>query len=355
MPQMGKITRRKVLEGGTALSLAGIAGCLGGGGDTYTLTVGCTSSGSSTMRAGQAMARTMNEHSDEVRFDPQTTDGLISNLYEYDGGEFEAIGTGIHGYSQAMNQGGDFEEEPVETVPHLGPLYTRAQIYFVARNGSGVESVSDLREGGYNLHPIQPGFGTRLLTEEIIREAGLWEQNEIINADAGDAAGAFEEGRIDVAAVYDSNGEALAGWVQEIDVRNDLHIIEANDEQFVETLKNFEGAAAYQTEPVGWEQDVTGVTDQTWTWTLDAGWAFSPDVPSDVTYELCQMYAEHADTVQESDETAMDYENLEEQFAGGFLEGAPVHEGVVEFLDEQDITVGEDVPGEPGGGEEFEV
>lgn len=355
MPQDSNISRRKVLQGGVALGLAGLAGCIGSDGDTHTLIVGCTSSGSSSMRAGQAMARTMNQHSDVVTFDPQTTDGLIANLYEYDSDEFEAVGTGIHGYTKAMNQEGDFGDTPVGKLPHLGPLYTRAQIYFVARDGSGVESVSGLRDGGLNLYPIQPGFGTRLLTEEIIREAELWDQNEIVNVDVGDAAGAFEEERIDVAAIYDSNGVALAGWVQEIDVRNDLHLIEGDDDQFIEVLENFEGAAAYKTEATGWEQDVTDIVDETWTWTLDAGWAFGPDVPSDVTYELCQMYADHADTIQESDDTAMDYENIEEHFAGGFLEGAPVHDGVVEFLDEQDITVGEDVPGEPGGDEEFEV
>ncbi|WP_436348579.1 TAXI family TRAP transporter solute-binding subunit [Natronorubrum sp. FCH18a] len=355
MPEDSKTSRRKVLQGGAALGIAGLAGCFGGDDDTYALTVGCTSSGSSTMRAGQAMARTMDEHSDEVRFDPQATDGLIANLYEYDSGEFEAVGVGIHGYSQAMGSEGDFEDDPVEQLPHLGPLYTRAQIYLVARDGSDVESVSDLRDGGHNLFPIQPGFGTRLLTEEVLREADLWDQNEIINIDVGDAAGAFEEERIDVAAVYDSNGVALAGWVQEIDVRNDLHLIDPDDDQFIETLENFEGADAYETEVTGWEQDVTGIVDETWIWTLDAGWSFSPDVPADVTYELCEMYAEHADTVQESDETAMDYDDLESHFAGGFLEGAPVHEGVADFLEDNDLTVGEDVSGERGGDEEFTV
>ncbi len=354
MPQDGNVSRRKVLKGSLTAGAVGLAGCLGGGGggDTYTLTVGCTSSGSSTMRAGQAMARAMNEYSDSVQFDPQTTDGLIANLYEYDGGEFEAIGTGIHGYSLAMQGEAQFADDPVETLPHLGPLYTRAHIYFVAREGSGVEGVSDLREGGVNLYPIQPGFGTRLLTEQVLKEADLWEQNEIINVDVGDAAGAVEEGRIDVAAVYDSNSVALAGWVQEIDVRNDLYWLPTDDDQFIETVENFSGAAGFEYEPTGWEQDMSKLTDVTHTWTLDAGWAFGPDVPADVTYELCRIAHEHSDTLQESDETSFDYQDFETHFAGGFLEGAPVHEGVADFLEENDAWNDDWTR---GGEEEFEV
>lgn len=346
------VSRRTVLKSGLAAGAIGLAGCLGDDDDVYTLTVGSTSSGSSTMRAGQAMARAMNQHSDSVAFDPQTSDGLVANLYEYDNGEFEAVGAGIDAYAQAMNGIGQFEDDPVDTVPHLGPLYTRAHIYFVAREGSGIEGVSDLREGGVNLYPIQPGFGTRLLTETIIQEADLWDQNEIINVDAGDAAGAFEEGRIDVAAVYDSNSAALAGWVQEIDVRNDLYLVPTDDEQFVDVVENYQGASAVEYEPPGWEQDVTELTEETLAWTLDAAWAYSPDVPADVTYEQCRIAYEHSDVLQESDETSFDYQDFDVHFTGGFLEGAPVHDGVADFLEEHDAW---DDNWTRGGDEEFEV
>ncbi len=353
MPEGNSVSRRSVLKGGAAAGVIGLAGCIGGDDNgEYTLTVGCTSSGSSTMRAGQAMARAMNEHSDSVSFDPQTTDGLIANLYEYDSGEFEAVGVGTQGYAQAMDREGQFADDPVERLPHLGPLYTRAAIYFVAREGSGIEGVSDLREGGVNLYPIQPGFGTRLLTETIIKEADLWDQNEIVNVDVGDSAGAFEEGRIDVAAVYDSNSVALAGWVQEVDVRNDLYWVPTDDDQFIDVIENFEGASAFEYEPVGWEQDMDDLTDTTWAWTLDACWTFGPDVPADVTYELCRIAHEHSSTLQESDETSFDYQDIQTHFAGGFLEGAPVHDGVADWLDEQ----GEwDDSWTRGGDEEFEV
>lgn len=304
------------------------------------------------MRAGQAMARALNEHSDSLQFDPQTTDGLIANLYEYDSGAFPSVGSGTHGYSLAMNGEAQFAEEPVSTLPHLGPLYTRAHIYFVGREGSGVEGVSDLREGGVNLYPIQPGFGTRLLTEQILQEAGLWEQNEIVNVSAGDAAGAVQEGRIDVAAVYDSNSAALAGWVQEIDVRNDLYFLPTDDDQFIEVLENFQGAQALEYEPIGWEQEMTRLTDTTYAWTLDAGWTFGPDVPDDVSYEICRVAHEHSDTLQESDATSFDYQDFEVHFAGGFLEGAPVHGGVADFLEENGAWNDDWTR---GGDEEFEV
>ena len=353
MPEGNSVSRRSVLKGGAAAGLVGLAGCMGNGDNgAYSLTVGCTSSGSSTMRAGQAMARALNEHSDSLTFDPQTTDGLIANLYEYDSGEFEAVGAGIDGYAQAMNGTGQFEDDPVDVLPHLGPLYTRAHIYWVAREGSGVEGLSDLRDGGLNVYPIQPGFGTRLVTETIMKEADLWDQNEIVNVDVGDSAGAFEEGRIDVAAVYDSNSVSLAGWCAEVDVRNDLYWLPTDDDQFVEVAENYEGAEALMYEPIGWEQEMNELTDETIAWTLDSAWAFGPSVPADATYELCRVAHEHSSTLQESDETSFDYQDYEVHFAGGFLEGAPVHAGVADWLEEQgewndDWTRGDD--------EEFEV
>lgn len=358
MPSNGRVSRRKVLQGGLTAGVIGLAGCASsddggsGGEDSYSLTIGCTSSGSSTMRAGQALARALNEHSDFLSVDPQTTDGLIANLYEYDSGEFDSVGVGIHGYSLAMKGEAQFAEEPVETVPHLGSLYTRAHIYFVGVEGSGVKGVSDLREGGVNLYPIQPGFGTRLLTETILKEADLWDQNEIVNVDAGDAAGAVEEGRIDVAAVYDSNAVALAGWCQEIDVRNDLYFLPTDDDQFIQTVENFEGAGGFEYEPSGWQQDMTKLTDKTHTWTLDAGWTFSPDVPAKVSHEICRVQHEHSDTLKESDETSMDYQDLETHMAGGFIEGAPVHDGVANFLEEHDAWKDKWTR---GGDEEFKV
>jgi len=76
-------------------------------------------------------------------------------------------------------------------------MFTSLQIHWVGLDGSGLESVADLREGGYTIYPIQPGFGTRLLTEEILQEAGLWEPNDILNVDTGDIPGAVEEDRVD--------------------------------------------------------------------------------------------------------------------------------------------------------------
>jgi TRAP-type uncharacterized transport system substrate-binding protein len=198
-----------------------------GDGDVFTVVIGGTSTGSSTQQASQALARAMSEHSDTVEVSVQVTDGWAAKLYEFDEGNIPAMGVDNNSLSKAMNEEGPFADDPVDTLPMQGFIFTSLEIHWVAMEGSGIESTADLADGGYDIYPIQPGFGTRLLTEEVIREAGLWEPNEILNVDTSDIAGAVEEGRVDALCIYGANGVALSSWVQEVDVRTGgaLHVI----------------------------------------------------------------------------------------------------------------------------------
>lgn len=189
-------------------------------GGTETITIGSTSTGSSTMQASQAFARATSDHSDVIEIDPQETGGWTANLHEYDGGDIPAMGVDNNSLSKAMNSEGPFEDDPVDSLPMQSFQFTSLQIYWVARAGTGIEHVDDIRDGGHTIYPIQPGFGTRLLTEEILQQDGFWEPNDIMNVDTGDIPGAVEEGRVDALCVYGANGVDLASWCQEVDVRS---------------------------------------------------------------------------------------------------------------------------------------
>jgi TRAP-type uncharacterized transport system substrate-binding protein len=333
--------RRDVLKGAATLGVITVAGSASAGADdgtqNYQIVLGGTSSGSSTQQAGQALARAAAQHSDILDISVQVTDGWTANLYEFDSGNLSSIGVDNNSLSKAMNEEGPFAEEPVENLPMQGFVFTNLEIYWVAMEGSGIESTADLAEGGYTIYPIQPGFGTRLLTEEIIKEAGLWEDNEILNLDTSDIAGAVEEGRADALCIYGANGVALSSWVQEVDVRSNgqLYVIEVDD-NFREAIEGVGGARLVEIEPYGWEQDVTRVTDETVAWVLSGQWAFGPDVAAEATHEVARLSSEHWETIREADPTALDHSNVE-SMTDAVIPELEIHPGVADYWEENDV------------------
>ncbi len=328
--------RRDVLKGAATVGVISMAGCLGGDSDTITVTIGGTSSDSSTQAAGQALARAAQQHSDVVDISVQVTDGWTANLREYDDGNIPAMGVDNNSISKAMNDDAPFEENPVDSLPHQGFMFTSLQIHMVGLEGSGLESTADLQDGGYTIYPIQPGFGTRLLTEEILKDAGVWEPNEINNADTGDIPGQVEEGNIDALCLYGANGVELSGWCQNVDVRSSegLNLLEVDDD-FKQAIEDHSGALLEEFEPYGYEQDVTQYTDTVTSWSLAAQWAFSPDIPAEATKEIARLSNEHHDTLREADSTTLEF--TPEAMTQTVMEGLEVHEGVAEFFEENDV------------------
>lgn len=328
-------TRRDLIRGAGALGVFSLAGCLGDDdGDDYTLVLGGSPSGTATFQAGQALARAANEHSDFLTISVQESSGWAAHPYEFEAGELSAFGIDNNTLAEAMNDEGGFADDPVSTLPMQGISFTTLDIYWVAVEGSDIESTADIAEGGYNIHPIQPGFGSRNISEKVIRQADIWDQNDIVNIDASDVAGAIEEGRIDALCVYGNNGIELAGWIQEVDIRNDGDIYAINvDDNFRQAIDDTSGATAIEIEPYGWQQDITRLTDTVVAWVLFGQWAFGPDIPARATYEVARLSAEHFDTIKEADPMALDLSDLD-LMSGAIIPEIEVHPGVADYLEE---------------------
>ncbi|MDS0475355.1 TRAP transporter substrate-binding protein [Natrinema sp. 1APR25-10V2] len=329
-------SRRNVLKGAATAGVISMAGCLSGGDDKITVTIGGTSTGSSTQAAGQALARAAQKHSDVINVSVQETEGWTANLREFDSGNIPAMGVDNNSISKAMNDEGPFADNPVDSLPHQGFMFTSLQIHILGLEGSGLESTADLKEGGYTIYPIQPGFGTRLLTEEILKGAGVWEPNEINNASTGDIPGQVEQGSIDAICMYGANGVELSGWCQNVDVRSGdgLYLLEVDDD-FRQVIEDHPGALLEEFEPYGYEQDVNKVTDTVTSWSLAAQWAFGPDVPAEATKEIARLSNEHHDTLREADSTTLEF--TPELMTQTVMEDLEVHEGVAEFFEENDV------------------
>ncbi|SEH17431.1 hypothetical protein SAMN04487967_3169 [Natronorubrum sediminis] len=333
MPRDDNVSRRTVLKATAATGAVGLAGCLGGGAD-HSVAIAGTSSGSATQAAGQALSLVAND-SDVVDVDVQVTSGWTANLTEFDDGEFSTIGVDNNSLAAALNDEDPFDEDPVDDMPMQGFLFDSLEMHWVAMDGSGIESTADLRDGGYTIYPIEPGFGTRLITEELLRDDGIWDANDINNEDTDDIPGVVEEGTVDALVLYGSNRVELAGWSAEVDVRSDgqLYGVDVDDE-FQETLEANDGVRVETHEPYGYEQDLE--TDEVTSWVLDGQWAFGPDVHPDAVYELCRLAHEEHDEMRDSDPTTLDYDDVE-VMTEAVLPEIDIHPGAAEFFQEHDV------------------
>lgn len=328
--------RRSVLKGMAGIGTVAVmspTGVAADGRQEYTLRMGGSSQGSTAFNSMQAVSRALNQHSDTLRMTVEQTQGNVANMYQYDSGNIPAIATDNNTITKAINGADRFEEEPVENIGHQTFRFNGLDIFWVAVEGSGIESTADFP--GNTIYPIQPGFGTRLLTEELMRTHGMWDEVEIINVDVGDIPGAISEGRVDALALYGSNRVELTGWAQEVDARNDVYIVEVEDD-FRQTIEEVGGARLAEIEPYGWNQDVTKVTDTIVSWNLDLQCLISPEVEAEAAYEFARVSHEHGDTIREADPTYADHSDPEDMTVS-IIPEHPVHQGVAEFYRENDV------------------
>lgn len=326
------LARRDVLSTAGALGALSIAGCMGGGEDEERVTVGTAGEGSSTFAAAQALQRAISQEGEGVVLDAQTTQGYVSNVRLYDSGEVPAIGLDNYTAVQAAENEGPYADDPVDSLPMQGFQFSTINMYPMAVDGTGIETTSDLE--GRRVWPIEAGNATRLLTEDVLREAGLWEELEIVEVGGSDLAGAVEEGQVE-AFIADPSGyvDTLPGEIQEVDTRNDLHAVEVED-FVVEAIHNIDGIGYQELDEVrGWNQDIGA--DMLRTWTLNGQFWFGDEVSADAVQEICRVSHEHIDTVRDSDPAYLDHSDIENMTAA-FSEDFPIHPGAANFFQEQD-------------------
>jgi len=345
------VNRREILSTVGAVGIAGLAGCSGsdggdgsdgsndggdgdGGGEgRTTYAVGAATSGSTAFVTTQAIQRMLEQESDIVGWTTQETQGGVANLRLYDEGQYDVTGTVSKTYVDAMNNAGPFEDNPIEseTIPQ-GFTLAVFHIYLMARDGTGIETVEDMR--GANVFPIQPGFSTRAATQVVLEEYGIWDDLEIFNLSNSDVPGALEEERVDVLAVYGSNFRALSGWVQQVDARSDLHAIDTSALQ--ETVEAQSALTWNVIEPYGWQQDVGA--DEVGTWTSPVFYVFRESVPDEHVAEMTRLVHDNPDVIRESFEGFID--TSEPENLAQVLPNYPIHPGAAQVY--KDIGVWED-------------
>jgi TRAP transporter TAXI family solute receptor len=333
--------------------MALLAGCTGGdgdggdgdggdsgdGGDTqeYLLNIGSSTEGSFTFAVAQALARAVDEHSDWLSVSAMESDGSSEvNLRLYDQGEFEAAGTDNLNLEWAYEDTGPFEEDPIDNVPYQGFFYLTAESYFVQPADAGLEDTSDM--AGADVYAHSPGTSVRSLLELLLQTHGMWEDINPLGMSRGDLSGALEEGRIDALAVYSVNNAGLPGWLQELDAQHDFELVPMTD-AFISSIEETPGLQHQVLDsPVGWENtDAMESVEDFSTYVSVSQFVLGPEVPAQAAHELARIASEHNDTVKEANSSYPDQSDPARQMAGLSPELPPVHEGVINYWQDQGV------------------
>nr|WP_275039993.1 TAXI family TRAP transporter solute-binding subunit [Natrialba hulunbeirensis] len=333
------VSRRDALKLAGGVGLVGLAGCLGDG-DQTDITVGSSSSGSTTYDNSQAIQRVVSEQSDSINFITQDAGGDPQSMRLYADDELNAYSTGNFILNQALTDSGPFEEpDNIDTFPLHGFSHLSLNLYWVALEDSGIETTDDLF--GADIYALPAGWGLRDLTEQMYGEVGLWEELEegVVNFETSEAASAMEEGRVDAAVVYTSNYDALPAWAVEVDARNDIQMVEMTDE-FAEAANEFAGAGYEELDeaPGGWDQDVDIGADSYPTWTETYPYMFDPDISDEVVYDLMEICHEHYQSMQDAQPAILDYSDPENfTFALTHTDEVGVHPGAADWYEDNGV------------------
>ncbi|WP_256567079.1 TAXI family TRAP transporter solute-binding subunit [Natrinema gelatinilyticum] len=333
--------RRDVLRGTAGIGALSLAGCLGGGNgsgeDPVQLTVGSSSSGSSTYGNSQAIQRVVSQQSDYLSFITQDAGGDPQSIRLYADGEINSYSAGNYIMNQALSGTGPFSDDSVSTFPQLGFGHLSLNLYWMALEDSDIQTTDDL--AGRDVYCLPASWGLRAMTEEMYGNAGLWEglAENVVNVETSQAASALAEGRAEAFIVYTSNFTQLPSWAQEIDSRVSVRAIEMTDD-YVQAAKDFAGAGYQELDEIGgWEQDMQGGDFPKHTWTETYPYYFSPDVDAQAIYDLMEICHNNYESMQEANPTILDWSKPENfTFALTHTDEIPVHPGAADWYEEND-------------------
>lgn len=329
---MADFDRRQFIQSvGGAAALTSLAGCLGGGGTTQ-LSIGGGGSSASSFQILQAIQAVLAEQSESVSVSVQATGGDPQNIRTFDQGEIDGYSAGEYIMASALNESPPFEESPVDSFPQQGFGIQSINIYWVAIDGTGIETTDDLI--GRDVWAFPPAWGFRALLEDILTQQGTWSDIEpnVVDVGLGDVASAIEEGTIEALPAYTTNFSILPSWAVEVDSRAELHLVEQTD-SYIEAVQNTSGTSHVEIDLNGWEQDLGADTADTWSQAYQL--YFGGGVDAAAVKEIMETCHEHSDAIRESQRGYLDQSNIE-NMTFPVNDQLPVHPGAAEFYKEND-------------------
>ena len=370
MPDDSRISRRKVISTVGAVGALGLAGCSGGdggdggdggsgsdggsdGGDggssggsggsggsqSYTYTLGTSGESTGTHGVGVAFSSVMDEFSDILTINPQTTPGTTANPRLMDQGQID-IGqsTDLNGWRGNTGQAPYTGDGALDITLCQSLAWMTVDIVMFKRDTeefSDIETVNDIPSDVPMTWgpPGASGYSVAQIGFEMAGAGGPSDYN-LRNMEFGDIATAMREGRIDIAMSLTVNRDTLLGYVQELDSTSDIDIVQwpwSQEEAEEHPSPLSPGAISADL----FSSDLSVDEFQG----LSTGYStyFTPDHPAEATYEFAKVLLENNEEVQQYHSAVSGFDA---DFAVDWLASGPevpVHPGVEQYLKEEDL------------------
>lgn len=332
-----RLSRRRALSGLASVGTLAVGGCLGG--RRQPLTVGVGPTGSRSYQAGHALAVAVDRHSDQLRVRIESVGPPAERLYALAAGETDAVGVDNTTLYRASEEIGVFDLDPLEQLPAQGFAYGGREHYWLTVDGHSGEH--DGRDEDRNdelptaatlatdrvVYPGQPSTPSRLVTEQLLRDADLWDTEQVDNRPRQTVADGITDDEIGLMVARQDTGQ-LAEWCRQLDgqVGQQLAVIPPG-ESLQAAIDDAPNTVNHEIEPDGWTNAATETVDG---WEVPSQWLWSRDIDSEAVTELTRIAAEHAETLASVDPLTIDRATL----ADGHMGELAIHEGAADALDE---------------------
>lgn len=349
----GKINRRKFIQTASASGIAlGLAGCTstdnegtpegggeeggngngngGGNGGSTRLITGWSEEGSSGFTVGNVLAKIMSQYNEDINIDVRST-GSAENLRLLSRGELNFGYTNAHLYDLAMRDQPPYKKKPLETKPLQAFGIFGAQMFYLARANSDVETISDF--AGKRVSIFTPSVSMYAAAQHGLQEAGVYSKMDERQISISDIPQAFSNGRIDVTLAYNAAQTLTPSWVQDMVSR-----MKDDEFNFVKPTKSeaeamtVGGVNINEAKPPSVYENQEAPTIRRLS--LSYSQHCRPDVSEDDVYGFIKTIHEHRDQAAQESALLKPF-GTQSTFFDPIVKEHPVHPGAVKYFKEQ--------------------
>ncbi len=333
-----RIGRRGFL-GVAGVGALGLAGCIGnndpepvnegngggGNGSGDTLRMQTSTSTTAAYAGNQGVAAAVNENTDSVFVEAQSSPGTEANIGALDSGEAEMVY--IQNWSVA---------DVIEGNEPFGNLsFTLNQVFhyydlpwFFCSGNASLSSLTDIGPDT-TVSPTPRGSGTATALEHAL--GYVTDDYERISQDYGQQASAMNEGRLDVGMGTYLNFEIAPGWLQEMMGTVDLRILEVPAET-VQAWQDDDRLLA-DSFPGSDLEDAAFAPEEIWAPTFAYNFVCRNDLNYDAVYEFLTTLYENRDGLAEYHALLGQLED-ETFWVENAYENVPFHPAAADFYEE---------------------
>lgn len=332
--------RRAVLTAGAGAM--GLAGCIGdddpepiddGGGEegeeapegATELRMRTATSTTAAYAANQGVAAAINENTDEVFVEAQTSPGTEANIGALQSEESEMVY--IQNWSVVDVQE---EVEPFDDLDFsLNQVFHYYDLpWFFCSANEELESIAEI-EAEMTVSPTPRGSGTAAAVETAL--GYVTEEYERVSEDYGEQASAMNEDRLDVGMGTYMNYEIVPGWLQEMMGTVDLRLLDVPEE----TVQEWEEDERLQAQSFPGEEleDAAFAPEEVWGVEFSYNFVCRDDLDYDAVYTFLETMYDNREGLSEYHALLARLED-EEFWLENSYETVPFHPAAADFYEE---------------------